>query len=584
MLVIPASALVPTNYTPTNQQWNLLSGMLKTQYGISIGEIAAPSTPASGFGSIYFKADGKLYYKNDAGTEVEVGSGSGDVVGPSSATDENIAVFDSTTGKLIKDGGSKISDLALADDLWLFPPIDDWYDPTAGLPVTPTVGDRYISEATANGWTENYIYEWDGSNWVEYPPEEGWMIWDLLGLIYYVFFSGGWMEVGSDSFLTLDQTASQTIVNGQPIWDTLTASELVSMDANKKLQSLAVATYPSLTELSYVKGLSSAVQTQIGNKQATISFGTGVETALGVNIGSAGAPVVFDGALGTPSGGTATNITGLPLTGLVDDTSTALGVGTLELGHASDTTLARSAAGVLAVEGVVIPSISSTNAFTNKTFDANGTGNALSNVGVADLADGTDGELITYDTDGKATTIANGAVGYVLTGTGEGAAPTFQEAAGGGAITGEIRMWSTSSAPTDWLIANGTAVSRTTYSALFAVISTTYGVGDGSTTFNLPDFRGRTPVGVGTGDASDASAHTLAEKEGAETHQLSVAELATHSHGLVNYPTVDYGGTGSAGGSPRVTSLAASSTSSEGSGTAHNNLQPSLSINFIIKI
>jgi len=74
------------------------------------------------------------------------------------------------------------------------------------------------------------------------------------------------------------------------------------------------------------------------------------------------------GALGTPSGGTATNITGLPLTGLVDDTTTALGVGTLELGHASDTTLARSAAGVLMVENVVIPSISSTNTLTNKAI------------------------------------------------------------------------------------------------------------------------------------------------------------------------------------------------------------------------
>jgi len=72
------------------------------------------------------------------------------------------------------------------------------------------------------------------------------------------------------------------------------------------------------------------------------------------------------GALGTPSGGTLTNCTGLPLTGLVDDTTTALGVGTIELGHASDTTLSRSAAGVLAVEGVVIPSISSTNTLTNK--------------------------------------------------------------------------------------------------------------------------------------------------------------------------------------------------------------------------
>ncbi len=70
--------------------------------------------------------------------------------------------------------------------------------------------------------------------------------------------------------------------------------------------------------------------------------------------------------LGTPTSGTLTNCNGLPVNGIVDDTTSALGVGTLELGHASDTTLSRSAGGVLAVEGVVIPSISSTSTLTNK--------------------------------------------------------------------------------------------------------------------------------------------------------------------------------------------------------------------------
>ena len=60
------------------------------------------------------------------------------------------------------------------------------------------------------------------------------------------------------------------------------------------IASLAVATYPSLTELSYVKGVTSAIQTQLDSKQATISFGTGVETALGVNVGSAGAFITFN--------------------------------------------------------------------------------------------------------------------------------------------------------------------------------------------------------------------------------------------------------------------------------------------------
>lgn len=64
--------------------------------------------------------------------------------------------------------------------------------------------------------------------------------------------------------------------------------------------------------------------------------------------------------------------------------------------------------------------------------------------------------------------------------------------------TGEIRMYGGAAAPTGWLLCDGSAVSRTTYSELFAVLSTTFGTGDGSTTFNLPDFRGIFPKGAGT--------------------------------------------------------------------------------------
>lgn len=99
--------------------------------------------------------------------------------------------------------------------------------------------------------------------------------------------------------------------------------------AGKTLGSLALATYPSLTELSYVKGVTSAIQTQLNAKQATITFGTGVETALGVNIGTAGAFVVNGGALGTPSSGTVTNLTGtasININGTVGATTPTTGV------------------------------------------------------------------------------------------------------------------------------------------------------------------------------------------------------------------------------------------------------------------
>lgn len=74
-----------------------------------------------------------------------------------------------------------------------------------------------------------------------------------------------------------------------------------------------------------------------------------------------------------------------------------------------------------------------------------------------------------------------------------------------GAQCGDVKYWPTSSAPAGWLKANGAAVSRTTYAALFAVIGTTYGAGDGSTTFNLPDLRGEFIRGYDDGRGVDSS-------------------------------------------------------------------------------
>lgn len=93
--------------------------------------------------------------------------------------------------------------------------------------------------------------------------------------------------------------------------------------------------------------------------------------------------------------------------------------------------------------------------------------------------------------------------------------------------TGEISMWATGSAPTGWLICDGSAISRTTYAALFAVIGTVYGAGDGSTTFNLPNLKGRVVVGR---DSADADWDTLGETRGSKTHTLTISEMPVHSH------------------------------------------------------
>lgn len=70
-------------------------------------------------------------------------------------------------------------------------------------------------------------------------------------------------------------------------------------------------------------------------------------------------------------------------------------------------------------------------------------------------------------------------------------------------LVGFIEMYGGSSAPDGWLMCDGSAISRTTYADLFAVIGVAYGVGDGSTTFNLPDFRGIFPKGAGTTDRTE---------------------------------------------------------------------------------
>jgi len=65
-------------------------------------------------------------------------------------------------------------------------------------------------------------------------------------------------------------------------------------------------------------------------------------------------------------------------------------------------------------------------------------------------------------------------------------------------FTGEIKMWSTTTPPTNWLICDGSAISRTTYATLFGVVADSFGGGDGSTTFNLPNFKNRVPIGLDT--------------------------------------------------------------------------------------
>ncbi len=167
------------------------------------------------------------------------------------------------------------------------------------------------------------------------------------------------------------------------------------------------------------------------------------------------------------------------------------------------------------------------------------------------------------------------------------------------APTGSVQSYAGSSAPTGWLLCFGQNVSRTTYADLFAVVSTTYGVGDGSTTFGLPDLRGRVVAGVDNMGGSAASRLTsttitgggdaVGEVGGAQTHTLTTSEIPSHQHDVLyisnvannnlqwNSAATTLGaGDGSTGGGLLK-------TGNTGGGGAHNNVQPTMVLNYIIK-
>jgi len=175
---------------------------------------------------------------------------------------------------------------------------------------------------------------------------------------------------------------------------------------------------------------------------------------------------------------------------------------------------------------------------------------------------------------------------------------------------GSLADFAGSAAPTGWFLCYGQALSRTTYTGLFGVVGTTFGSGDGSTTFNLPDLRGC--VAAGKDDMGGTAANritntdgvvgtTLGSSGGEQTHTLITAELAAHSHtASVTDPSHYHAQNGSTWGFPGgngvgvgSTGFAAVNTTSAttgisvsnanaGGGGAHNNLQPTMILNKII--
>lgn len=173
----------------------------------------------------------------------------------------------------------------------------------------------------------------------------------------------------------------------------------------------------------------------------------------------------------------------------------------------------------------------------------------------------------------------------------------------GNSITAELRMFAGSVAPSGWLMCDGSALSRNAYANLFNAIGTAFGTGDGTTTFNLPDMRGRVPVGAGQG--TNLTNHNLGDKGGEEKHTLTTAEMPAHNHSINIHdpghshgvyggssgsyqPGGPYGASGGQNGQASGNTASAGTgitadSSNTGSGTAHNIMQPYTAVNYIIK-
>ena len=192
-------------------------------------------------------------------------------------------------------------------------------------------------------------------------------------------------------------------------------------------------------------------------------------------------------------------------------------------------------------------------------------------------------------------TVAPGTSGNLLTSTGTTWAST---APAPGVLTGSLLMWPTATAPSGYLLCAGAAVSRTTYAALFAIISTTFGAGDGSTTFNLPNYIDRMPIGSGSlygvgsiGGSADAivvsHTHTATSNVSDPGHVHSTRTNTGGAGGSAGYlPTGFNSFYGSApnGMDAATTGITVGTTNStEGVSATNANLPPYLGINFIIK-
>lgn len=162
---------------------------------------------------------------------------------------------------------------------------------------------------------------------------------------------------------------------------------------------------------------------------------------------------------------------------------------------------------------------------------------------------------------------------------------------------GEVRMLPFTYAPSGWALCQGQLMPISQNTALFSILGTMYG-GNGKNIFGLPDMQGNVVVGAGAGPG--LTTYSPGEMGGERIHTLTTPEMPAHSHSLTAVgarspaneanPAPNVALAVAAGGNPYIPAVAASGTMSpmalaaQGSGTAHNNMMPTLSLNYCIAL